>query len=72
VSTLDERLATLAQELVIRFPECTLLMANELVSSVAAQFETAPIQDYVPVLTARICRERLRGRRSDTLVADAS
>jgi hypothetical protein len=60
VSTLNERLTAVAHDLTMRFPDCTPPMANELVQSVAAQFDTAPIQDFVPVLTAHICRARLQ------------
>jgi hypothetical protein len=70
VIALDERLAAVAQDLVATFPGCTVPMANELVRGVAAQCDTAPIQDFVPVLTNHICRERLqRAERNTTSTA---
>jgi pyruvate kinase len=59
-SSFDDRLTALARDLTVRFPDCTLPIANELVRNVAAQFEAAPIQDFVPVLTNHICQDRLQ------------
>jgi hypothetical protein len=56
---MDERLELVAQNLAADFDECSPASARALVKTVAAQFEGAPIQDFVPVLTAKICRDRL-------------
>lgn len=64
MTSLEDRLVPIASDLVVRFRGCSLAKAQELVRSVASEFEGAPVQDYVPVLTAHICRERLRAAHS--------
>jgi hypothetical protein len=59
VDEMDERLESVVEDLVAHVDGCTPATARALVRTVAAQFDDAPIQDFVPVLTAKICRDRL-------------
>jgi hypothetical protein len=60
----DERLLPVVDDLIAHYPDCNRREARLMVESVAAQFDDAPIQDYVPLLTATICRDRLRRKRA--------
>jgi hypothetical protein len=56
---MEARLESVVEDLVSHVHGCTPARARTLVRTVAAQFDHAPIQDFVPVLTAKICRDRL-------------
>ena len=58
---LDEPLAAIAESLRERFHHVAAPTIRHLVHDVAAEFHDARIKEYVPVLTAHICRDRLLG-----------
>lgn len=59
IDPMDGRLELVADDLVARFDECSPSRARALVKSVAAQFDGAPVQDFVALLTGKICRDVL-------------